>query len=60
VNGILADLEKVKPDISDLVVIYLNRSDKRYHAQFTDSTLESTAVWMLENVKLDILNNEVE
>ncbi len=58
VNGILADLYKVKPNISDLIVIYMDSKDERYHFITTDNTLVSTATWLLESVKLDLLNSE--
>lgn len=56
INGILADLEKTKPEIQDLIVIYLDKKTQKYVWQITDNTLSSTAVWMLESTKLDILN----
>ena len=60
VNGILTALDKVKPDITDLIVIYMDKRDNKYHQQITDGTLVSTATWMLESTKLDLLNEEVE
>ncbi len=56
INGILADLEKIKPNIKDLIVIYMDKNNK-YSWQITGNTLESLAVWLLESVKLDLLNN---
>ncbi len=60
VNGILDDLNKVKPNIQDLVVIYIDNSDGNRHFKMTEGTLQSLAVWMLETAKLDLLNNENE
>ena len=57
VNGILENLNKVKPNITAAIVIYMDK-DERYHRQITDGTLISTAVWMLESTKLDLLNAE--
>lgn len=59
VNGILADLDKVKPNVQDLIVIYVD-AESRYHWQITNSTLVSTATWMLESTKLDLLNTNSE
>ena len=59
VNGILADLAKLKPDIKSLIMIYLDHKDV-YHWNITDNTLESTATWMLESTKLDLLSREQE
>jgi hypothetical protein len=58
VNGILEHLDRVKPHITDLIVIAIDRRDKVYHWLTTENTLESTAVWMLESTKLDMLNSE--
>ncbi len=58
VNGILAWLEKVKPNIQDLIVIYNDNEDGKTHFKTTGETLESLAVWMLETVKLDLMNFE--
>jgi hypothetical protein len=58
VNNIMRDLDKIKPHISDMVVIWLDKRDNRYYYQFTPETLSSTATWLLENTKLDVLNNE--
>ena len=58
VNGILADLDKLKPDIKTLIAIYLDNKDNEYHWRITDGTWVSTATWMLESTKLDLLNSE--
>ncbi len=55
VNGILADLDKVKPHIKAAIVIYIDKRDDKYHWGITDDTLVSTAVWMLESTKMDLL-----
>jgi hypothetical protein len=59
INGILSDLDKSKPDIKDLIVIQLPR-DGGYRMWITEDTLESTAVWLLECVKNDIINDKYE
>ncbi len=60
VNGILSDLDEVKPHIKDAVIIYLDKRDNSYYWQMTNGTLISTAVWMLESTKLDILTSDTE
>jgi hypothetical protein len=60
INGILADLDQEKPNISDLIVIYMDRRDHKYHWTITDGTLVSTATWMLESTKLDLLIEDTE
>jgi len=60
INGILADLDKEKPNISDLVVIYLDKRDKQCYFQITEGTLTDRTTWMLESTKLDVLNENVE
>jgi len=60
INGILADLDKEKPNISDLIVIYLDKRDKRCYFQITEDTLTDRTTWMLESTKLDVLNENVE
>jgi len=54
INGILADLDKAKPNISDLIVIYMDKDKNRYFLT-TEDTLVSTATWMLEGTKLDVI-----
>ncbi len=56
VNGILQDLDIAKPNITDLVVVYIDRRDKKYRWQATEDTLTSTAVWLLECAKQDFIN----
>lgn len=60
VNGILSDLNKVKHNISDLIVIYLDKETKRYSFQITANTLVTTVTWMLESTKLDVLEEDDE
>ncbi len=55
VNGILGELDKVKPHITDCIVIYTDKRDGKFHWQVTDNTLASLAVWLLESAKLDLL-----
>jgi hypothetical protein len=59
VNGILANLNGVKPHITAAIVIYLDEADV-YHWQMTEGTFMSQAVWMLESTKLDLLNSGEE
>ncbi len=54
INDILANLDKVKPDIKDLLVIYVDK-ENTHHWQTSDSTLLSTAVLMLESTKLELM-----
>lgn len=59
INGMLQELEKAKPNITDLIIIYVdNNGDYQY--MITDGTLESQVTWALECTKLDILNHEGE
>lgn len=51
VNGILKDLEEIKPHISDMIVIYVDKRDNTWHSQITEQSLSSTVVWLLESVK---------
>ncbi len=57
VNDILNDLNKVKTGIRDLIVIYTDK-DTKYHCLSTDDTLCSTATWLLESVKHDLMHSE--
>jgi hypothetical protein len=59
-NGILKDLDKVKPYIKDCIVIYIDKRDDKYYWQITDNTLASMAVWLLESTKNNLLNAESE
>ena len=59
INGILADLDEAKPDISDLIVIYVDKDKNRYFLT-TEDTLTSTATWMLESTKLDVIMEDTE
>lgn len=60
VNEILGELNKVKPDISDLIVIYYDKENNRWNFKITGDTLSSTLIWMLEVTKNDILNYDSE
>ena len=59
VNDILANLNKIKPNLNGCIVIYLDKND-RYSWQMTSDLKTSTATWMLESTKLDILNQDYE
>ncbi len=56
INGILKDLDKVKPHITDCIVIYVDKRDNKIHWNNTEDTLTSLAVYMLESVKLRLMN----
>ncbi len=60
INYILSDLNKEKPHISDLIVIYTDRRDGQLYFQTTRNTLVSMATWMLEATKFDLLNEGEE
>lgn len=61
VNDILVHLDKVKPNISDLIVVYYDKEGNGWDCQITEDTLISTATWLLESAKLALLNeNEDE
>ncbi len=60
VNGILIHLDKVKPDISDLIVVYYDKEGNRWNYQITEDTLVSTATWLLESAKLALLSENEE
>ena len=55
VNDILEDLNKLKPHISDLLVIYVDRRTGRWSYECNDDLLTSKAVWLLESVKFDFI-----
>lgn len=59
INGILNNLDKEKPDITDLIVICVDKKDEMYF-WITNKTKVSTATWMLESTKLDLLNEGIE
>ena len=56
INGILADLDKMKPDISDLIVIHYDKEKDTYGFQITEDTNNALIVFLLEAIKLDIMN----
>ncbi len=55
VNGILKNLDGIKPNITDCIVIYIDKRDKKRYWQATEETTRALATWMLESTKLDIL-----
>jgi len=59
ITGMVADLQAQKPDIKDLVIIYTDGASV-YHWSISEDTLMSTAIWMLESTKNDLLNNQNE
>jgi hypothetical protein len=59
VNDILEKVNRSKADICDLIVITMPK-DGGYRLWITNETLESKAVYMLEAVKMDILNGNLE
>lgn len=56
VNDILDRLDKLKPNISDMIVIYVDKRDNLYRWECTDNTMASLGVFLLEMVKHDILH----
>ena len=59
INGMLADLNNLKKDIDDLIIIYTDKG-RNYWFQITEGTLISTAIWMLESTKVDLLHDDFE
>ena len=59
VTQILKETSEAKSDIAAMIVVYLDRDDVP-HWTMTDDTLISRGVWMLERVKLDLMNGEFE
>jgi hypothetical protein len=55
VNGILNDLADYKSDMDDLIVIWTDKKGDLWF-QTTKGIKESTALWMMEITKQDILN----
>jgi hypothetical protein len=56
VNAVLEKVQKQTPNISDLLVIYLDKETGKYYWHITGNTFYSTAVWMLASVENDMLN----
>jgi hypothetical protein len=54
INIILDDLDKKKPEIKDMLVIYTDKAGNRSFI-LTEDTLISTATWMCEATKYDIM-----
>ena len=59
INQILEDVNKVKPDIKHLIILWVDKDDNLYF-ETPDDTPQSIATWMLECTKLDILNEGLE
>lgn len=59
VNDILSDLTKRKDKITAMVVITLDK-DNMQHWWITDGTLCSTATWMMECTKYDLISEATE
>lgn len=57
VNDVLAEMNKLKPNISAMIVIYMEREYEDHYFQITDGTPTERLVWMLESTKLDLLTN---
>ncbi len=57
INTILSALDKEKPNIVDLIVIITNKEGD-YSWTITKHSKTSTATWMLESTKLDILSDD--
>ncbi len=55
VYGMIDNLEKIKPHITDCIVIYMDKRDGMRYFVTTDNTAQSLATWMLETTKLDLL-----
>jgi len=55
INGILADLNKRKPDITDMIVIFYNKRKDTWGWTITDNTSDPLATYLLESTKLDLL-----
>lgn len=60
VNGLLHELDEERPNISDIVVIWVNNKDNQPYYDATPNTLKSTITWLLESTKLCILNDDEE
>lgn len=59
VNGILKDLDNIKPDIKHLITIWVDQNDTCYF-EISDDTPISSATWMLESTKFDLLKEASE
>jgi hypothetical protein len=57
VNDILAEVNKSKDKIKNMVVITVDHEDNQ-HWWITDETLNSIAVFMLESTKFDLMNED--
>jgi hypothetical protein len=59
INQMLEDLNSDKADITDCIIIYKRRNGS-INWEISDETLTSTAVWLLESTKNDVLNEDCE
>lgn len=55
VNRILDDMQKIKPGIKTLIVLWQDEDNTCWEC--TKDTPVSTATWMLETAKLDLLKD---
>jgi len=56
INGILADMDRRKPNVTDMIIIFYNKKTDTYGWQITDDTLAPLATYLLESTKLDLLS----
>jgi hypothetical protein len=56
VNRILEDLQKIKPSMKSLIVLWQDEDNTYW--EITKDTNVSTAVWMLETAKFDLLKED--
>ena len=57
INSILNELNDSKPDIKDLIVIWVDKKDDLWF-QTTKDLKQTISIWMLESTKLDLLNED--
>lgn len=60
INSMINELDKEKPNMSDLIVIWLNKNDHQFYFQITEDTLVSTATWLLEATKYNVITEDTE
>lgn len=56
VNGILQDLDNIKPDIKNLLIIWTDKDDK-YYWEMSDDILVSQANLLLDLTKDDLIRD---
>lgn len=56
INGILAEMDKRKPDITDMIIIFYDKEKDIYGWQVTEDTSAPLATYLLESTKLDLLS----